>query len=483
MPSLLTASAMDLAARMRRGALDPVQVVEAHIQRIRQVDPQLNALVAERFDAARAEARAAALRIADAGPDDALPPLLGVPCTVKEFVAVQGMPWTAGIAARRGHRAGGDATVVKRLRAAGAIVLGATNMAEGGLWMEARNPLYGHTLNPWDPERTAGGSSGGCGALVACGAVPFSVGADIGGSIRIPAAFCGTLGHKPSGRMVPTTGHLPAPHGLAKALLCLGPLVRRGEDLLPLLRILAGPDGLDPVARAFPLPADDTLPDPGTLHVYPVEDHMGVAIWPEARRAVRRAARALEALGATVHPPDALSVGNGVLPWSNALMTPGGERYREILGDGHSIPLARELLLRSLGRGAHSGLPLVVCVLEALLGGIPNDYERNLVRLMQRGQALESRMGPRSVILHPPWSRPAPRHRAAFFGPFDWACTAVFNALEMPATVVPVGFERHGLPTAVQVVGRRGDDALTIGVARLIERELGGWVMAEPRPS
>jgi fatty acid amide hydrolase 2 len=480
MVSILHASAIDLAARMRRGELDPLAVVDAHIARIEQVNPKLNALVAERFDDARAEARAAGERIRAAGPDEPLPPLLGVPCTVKEFVAVQGMPWTAGMAARQGRRAGGDATVVRRLKAAGAIILGATNMAEGGLWMEARNPLYGHVSNPWHPGRTAGGSSGGCGALVACGAVPFSVGADIGGSIRIPAAFCGTLGHKPSGRMVPTTGHLPRPHGLANALLCLGPLCRRGEDLLPLLRIIAGPDGLDPVVRGFRLPERAEL-DPRQLEVYPVEDHMLVAIWPEARRAVRRAARALEDLGAKVHPPDALRLGHGVLPWSNALNPPGGTSYREILGDGLPIPVARELLLRAAGRGTHSAMPLVVCLLEALLGGLPSDYERSLVRLLQRGQALETRMGPNAVILHPPWSRPAPRHRAAFFGPFDWACTALFNALEMPATVVPVGFERHGLPTAVQIVGRRGDDARTIAVARLLERQLGGWVMAEPR--
>jgi fatty acid amide hydrolase 2 len=315
MPSLLQASAVSLAARMRRGELSPVDVVEAHIQRIQQVDPRLNALVAERFDLARREASAAARRIRRASAEERLPPLLGVPCTVKEFIAVQGMPWTAGIQARRGRLAGGDATVVQRLRKAGAIVLGSTNMAEGGLWMEARNPLYGHTNNPWDLDRTAGGSSGGCGALVACGAVPFSLGADIGGSVRIPAAFCGTFGHKPSGRMVPTTGHLPQPHGLARALLCLGPLTRRSEDLLPLLRILAGPDGFDPVVRGMALPSGEAWIDLAQLEVYPVEEHLGVAVWPEARRAVRRAARALEALGARVHPPDALSLGHGVLPW------------------------------------------------------------------------------------------------------------------------------------------------------------------------
>ncbi len=464
---------------MRRGELDPVDVVEAHVQRIEQVNPALNALVADRFDEARDEARAAGERIRAASVGELLPPLLGVPCTVKEFVALRDMPWTAGMEARRGVVATEDATVVARLRAAGAIVLGVTNMAEGGLWMEARNPLYGRTNNPWDLQRTSGGSSGGCGALVASGAVPFSICADIGGSIRIPAAFCGTLGHKPSGRMVPTTGHLPLPHGQANALLCLGPLTRRAEDLLPLLRILAGPDGQDPVARAFELPERTSL-DPGQLEVWPVESHRGVAVWPAARRAVRRAARTLEALGARVHPPDAIDLGNGVLPWSTALMAPGGEGYREILGDGERIPLAREVVRYLQRRSRHSGIPLVVCLLEAALGGLPSDYAAAMVRLGQRRHALEERLGPNGVLLHPPWSRPAPRHRAAIIGPFDWACTALFNALELPVTVAPVGFERHGLPVAVQIVGPRGADARTIGVAQLLERELGGWVMAEP---
>jgi fatty acid amide hydrolase 2 len=479
MASLLHLSAFDLAHRIRRGDLRPEAVVEAHIRRLQRVDPALNALVSERFEAARAEAAAAGERVRAAHADDPLPPLLGVPCTVKEFLATEGLPWTAGVPARRGRVAERDATAVARLKAAGAIILGQTNMAEGGLWMEARNPVYGAVNNPWDPARTAGGSSGGCGALVASGAVPFSLGADIGGSIRIPAAFCGTVGHKPSGRMVPTTGHWPQPDGDARALLCLGPLARHARDLLPLLRLLAGPDGEDPIVRSYDL-ADRPL-DVRGLTVYPAEDHLGVAVWPAARRAVRRAARALERLGARVRPASELSLGNGVLPWSAALMVPGGTRYVDLLGDGEPIPWVREILARAVGRSRHSGVPLAVCLLEAVLGGLPADRPRALARLASQRAELEARLGPAGVILHPPWSRPAPRHRAALLTPFDFACTALFNALELPGTVVPVGFERRGLPVAVQIVGPRGSDALTIAVAGLLERELGGWVMADPR--
>src|SRR5690606_20427369 len=170
-----------------------------------------------------------------------------------EFFAVEGLPQTGGLVARRGCVARSDAPVVRRLRDAGAIVLGGTNVPAGGLWMETENRLYGRTNKPWDLGRTPGGSSGGEGAAVACGGAAFGLGSDIGGSVRIPAAFCGTVGHKPTGRMVPNAGQFPAPEGEASAFLTPGPLARRVRDLMPLLRVLAGPDPGDPVTRPFEL--------------------------------------------------------------------------------------------------------------------------------------------------------------------------------------------------------------------------------------
>ncbi len=473
-------SATALAARMRAGDLSPVRVVEDHIQRVERVAPALNALAADRFEAARQEAAEAHQRIQAAAAGEPLPPLLGVPCTVKEVIGVRGLPQTSGLLAREGELAPRDATTVARLRAAGAIVLGVTNMAEGGLWMEARNPLYGHVSNPWDLKRTPGGSSGGCAALVSAGAVPFSLGADIGGSIRIPAAFCGTLGHKPSGRMVPASGHHPLPGPEALGMLCLGPLVSHAEDLLPLLRILAGPDGDDPVVRPFDLSEGEPL-DPRQLVVYPELNNGLALVRREARRAVRRAALALGELGATVKPENSLGLGRGVRAWSSVLVTSSSPSYRKLLGDGTPIRVLPQIARRLAGgRGDHTGIPLAICILEKLLGRLPG-AERELQRLGEERERLETTLGPRGVILHPPWSGPAPRHRGPMLSPFDWVCTGLFNALEFPGTVVPVGFSSSGMPVAVQVLGQRGADVLTIGAARLLERELGGWVRARPR--
>jgi fatty acid amide hydrolase 2 len=193
--TFLQISARKLAALIRSGDASSADVVNAHIARIEEVDGVVNALAADRFDAARREAAAADERLARG---DACGPLHGVPFTVKEMIAVAGMPFTFGCRNRRNAVSPADAAVVARLRSAGAIVLGVTNVPEWGMWYETYNHVYGRTNNPHAPAHTAGGSSGGEAAVVGAGGSPFGVGADVGGSIRIPAAFCGVYGHKPT---------------------------------------------------------------------------------------------------------------------------------------------------------------------------------------------------------------------------------------------------------------------------------------------
>src|SRR4051812_16717051 len=237
--ALTRRSALELAAAIRSGETTSRDVVEAHIAVLERIQPTHRPLAAERFAAARREADEADRRVAT-GP---LPPLLGVPCTVKESIAVTGMPHTAGVIGRRGVRAAEDATVVARVRAAGAIVLGVSNTSELTLWIESANRVYGRTGNAHDPRRTAGGSSGGEGVTVGAGGAAFGLGTDFGGSIRLPAFFNGCFGLKPSPGRVPVEGQWPRPVGEAARLLAFGPLTRRAEDLMPLLRILAGDEG------------------------------------------------------------------------------------------------------------------------------------------------------------------------------------------------------------------------------------------------
>lgn len=277
---LLTLSAVQLAQRIRAREVRARAVLDAHIERIEYVNPKLNALVKARFEQARAEADAADARIER---EDAaqLPPLLGVPCTIKECLAFEGMPHTAGLISRKGVVAQADAPVVARVRAAGAIPMGVSNLSELCIWMESFNRVYGRTNNPYDLKRTVGGSSGGEGALVGSGASPFGVGSDFGGSIRMPAFFNGIFGHKPSGGLVPPLGQYPLPRGVGLRYLSVGPLTRHAEDSMPLLRILAGPcseeDGCVPM----------TLEDPRRvqlrgLQVVDVETHGNLQVHPES---------------------------------------------------------------------------------------------------------------------------------------------------------------------------------------------------------
>ena len=455
-----------------------MDVFETHIARIEAVNPALNAVIAERYEQAREEARAAERTLMRDPEADR--PLLGLPFTAKEYIMAEGMPLSAGVWSRRAVRAERDATTVQRLRAAGAILVGITNVPEGGLWMETYNDVYGRTVNPWSMEHTAGGSSGGDGAIVAAGGVPFALGADVGGSIRIPAAFCGTAGHKPTGRLVPNTGFWPpAGDGELSGYLVCGPLTRRTEDLMPILRVLAGPDGQDRVVRPWTLGRPEEI-DLREVTVYPVESNGFVRVGEDNRQALRAAAEALRGRGARVRTLDAPRMKRAFAIWAAMMATGGGPSYAEVLGNGRSISPARELLRLALGRSHHTLPALLVAGLEELLDRLPSTVDHAVAEGHALRTELEELLGPRGVMLHPPYSRPAPRHYRAMLTPLDFVCTGLFNVLELPSTVVPLGFSGRGLPLSVQVIARRGHDHLTIAVAGALEQELGGWQRAQP---
>lgn len=475
----LDASAVELARWIRDRRVSSEEVVGAHMARIDRVDPKLGAVVHRRFEEARREAKDADRRVARG---EELGPLHGVPCTIKDFFAVRGIPQTGGLVARSRAVASEDAVLVSRLRRAGAIVLGTTNVPEGGLWMETHNALFGRTNNPWDLGRTPGGSSGGEGAIVAAGGSPFGLGSDVGGSVRIPAAFCGVAGHKPTGRMLPNTGQFPPTKGELSAYLCAGPLARRTEDLMPLLRVMAGPDAGDSASRAFEL-GDPERVRPEELVVYPIEAPGRIGVRESVRRGVRDATGALVAAGARVGEAKLPRLAKAFEIWAAMLSEVAELTYDEILTDGQErdqVPVLAELFKIALGRSAHTFPAIAVAGLERVL----KRFEGPRATLVAEGRALgaelELLLGDRGVLVYPVYSRPAPRHMDALRTPFDAACTAIFNVLELPSTVVPVGFEARGLPIAVQIVGARGRDHLTIAAASFVEAELGGWERATP---
>jgi fatty acid amide hydrolase 2 len=467
-------SATDLARAIRERELSSREVVEAHVERARRVNPELKAIAADRFDVALAEADAADERVRAGGAE--LPPFLGVPCTIKESFAVEGMPNAAGLVHRADVRAEEDAPAVARLRAAGAIPIGVTNTSEATMWIESSNRLYGRTNNAYDRRRTAGGSSGGEGAAVGAGLAPIGLGSDIGGSIRLPAFFNGVFGHKPSPGVVPCSGHFPAPvgGGATAEMLGAGPLARRAEDLMPFVRAVAGRDEGDPISR------DVELGDPATVDLRGLDVVLteGATLLPvrgELRDAREQAAGALAAAGASVRRERLTGMRRAV------------EYYLATLGDSdqdllevfalEAAPQLPKVALDTLRRRGPHTLPLALTfAAREVAERMPAGRTRKAIAAgAALTRELEDVIGD-GVLLHPPFPRVAPRHGATVGRPWVLANAAVFNLSGMPVTQVPLGLGGKGLPLGVQVVARRDRDHVTIAVALELERALGGWV-------
>ncbi|MDE3230507.1 MAG: amidase, partial [Chloroflexota bacterium] len=299
---LMTLSASALAAAIARGEVSAVEAAEASISRIEAVNSKLNAVIVKRYDAARDEARAADARRTRGEP---LGPLHGVPITVKESFDVVGTPATYGLPSRAQTLATEDDPYIQRLRAAGAIILGKTNVPQLLLYIESDNPLYGRTNNPWDLTRTPGGSSGGQAAIIAAGGSPLGLGTDIGGSIRVPAAFCGIVGLRPTAGRLPDFTSFGVPLGQRAIVSQVGPLARTVDDVALALSILNG--GSAPEAEP-PMPLGDPASvDLAKLRVAYYTDDGLLPVAQSVRRATVEAAGLLAARGAQVtewRPPD-----------------------------------------------------------------------------------------------------------------------------------------------------------------------------------
>ena len=469
MPSVLERSAVDLAAAIRRRELSSFDVVEQHIRRLEETHGRINAVAADRYEQARAAAGTCDQRIAQAALRgeslEDLPPLYGVPFTVKESIAVAGMPQTAGLLARAGQVAQGNALAVQRLIDAGAIPVAVTNTSELTLWIESENPVYGRTNNPYDQSRTAGGSSGGEGAAVGVGGVPFGLGADIGGSIRIPALFNGVFGHKPSRGLVPNTGIWPPVNSTAETMLATGPLTRRAEDLMPLLQILA----------------ERELGDPGSvsldgLMVTTVENSSRLPMSRELRDARERAVGALASAGATIRSVSLPSWRDVLLPFLAVLQDEPSAKWRptHALLAGQNDAAFRPVDL-ILGRGGHT-LPTRLTLIAESLPSTAQRRRSLLAQVRALSDQLAEAIGD-GVLLHPAHLTPAPHHHRTYGRPWLTNASSIFNLAGVPVTEVPLGLSPAGVPVGVQVAAAAGADHLSIAIAIELEAVFGGWVM------
>lgn len=462
MESPLESSALALARQIRTGATSSRAVCEAHLARIREVNPSLNAVVADRAAEARREADAAD-EVVRTRSERELPPLHGVPCTVKESFAVRGLPNTSGLVARRDVVAREDAPAVARLRAAGAVVLGVTNVSELCLWMESDNRVWGRTNNPYDARRTVGGSSGGEGAIVGAGGSPFGLGADIGGSIRMPAFFNGVFGHKPSPGLVPNEGQYPAPLPGAR-MLGTGPLARRAEDLPLLLSVLAG--------RPPPAPWGSPA---SAVRVLVVEGDGRTPVAPELLGAQREAAEALRRRGCRVATLRVEGFEQAFELWAAMMAEVSAHSFAELLGQGQPLDPLTELARYLVGRSPYT-LPAVgLLALESVLERLSARRQKALARAAALERQVLALLGDDAVLLYPPHPTTAPLHGRPLLYPTRFAYTGLFNVLGLAVTQVPLGLDSLGLPLGVQVAGCAGHDDRTMAVARWLEQDFGGW--------
>ncbi|XP_041925832.1 fatty-acid amide hydrolase 2-A-like [Alosa sapidissima] len=478
---LLKLSATQLAQKIRQREVSSVEVVQAYIDRIQEVNPLLNAMVKDRFSAALQEAAQVDRLIEEEteGGEEALAerlPLLGVPLSVKESFAVQGMPNSAGLVSRAKVLASVDAPVVTYLKRAGAIPLGVTNTPELCMWSESHNRLYGLTRNPYSLDRTAGGSSGGEGSLLGGGASVFGVGSDIGGSIRMPCYFNGIFGHKGTPHVVSNEGQLPPCSGQQEDLQCTGPMCRYAEDLLPILKIMAGPNThklslSEPVdlkkLRFFSVPHDG-----GSPYTSPVDKQL--------IQAQRQVVERLEAdLGVKVQELRLPELKYGYQIWETFMGLPDKDGkppqpFAELMGEGGSTVWPPwELVKWMLGRSSHTMASIGLALKQFVHFGKPSPF------LFQQKEALERHLeellGSDGVLLYPPYPCLASKHHHQLFRPFNFAYTGIFNVLGLPITQCPLGLSREGLPLGVQVISWKLQDRLTLATALYLEKAFGGW--------
>jgi Asp-tRNA(Asn)/Glu-tRNA(Gln) amidotransferase A subunit family amidase len=465
-------AAVEMADQIRARAISPVELVDAHLARIAELnshrDPQLNAFVHVDVDRARELAKIAEAATGSRSQAEALGPLHGVPLSVKSSVDVAGWPCECGSRLRKGYVPSEDATLVTRLRAAGAILLGNTNVPEFLMAYETDNALYGRTNSPWDVERTPGGSSGGEAAAIAAGCSAGGVGSDGGGSIRIPAHYAGICGLKPTPGRVPSPGHYPASAGPFAQLGVVGPMARTVADVARLFAVMAGPDIGDPASAPVQLRtwSDEEILK---LRVAYFEDDGVTAVTAETAAAVRTAAEALRAQGFRVEA------------WRPQNLDRVWQLWWNLFGRAVQMAFAttvegRENELSPMYRAWRERVAL-----EPPLDG--REWLNTLVGRDALRERLLRQMETFPILLCPACAIPAFRH-----GEREWmvqgrkveylkamSYSQWFNSLGNPAAVVPVGRSPEGLPIGVQIVGRPWEDEAVLAVAAKLEAVTGGF--------
>ncbi len=412
-----------LARAIRDGRLSSEEVIRAHLEHIGAVNPRLNAMVWVTNESAIRQAKAADRHLAKRGFEP--PPLHGVPFTAKDIFDTAGVATTAGLRKLKDNVPDKDATVIARMRSAGAILLGKSNCPPGGTGGESWNPLHGGTRNPYDLTRSPGASSSGEAAIIAAAGSPLGIGSDSGGSIRVPAHYCGITALKPTTGWVPSTGAYGLAGGLMDPRSQVGPMARFVNDLALVLPLLVGPDGMD--SAVIPMPPRRRRPKLHGLKVAWYADDGMVSPSKATVAALQAAVHALSEAGCR----------------STEARPPGLDEAREVtLGYWGQVRMTHERLIAK--------------------------WDGFRTRLLEFMASFD-------LILTPVAADAAPLYRAKIPSVDQYSYTIPYSLGGNPAVVVRAGTSPEGLPIGVQVVARNWRDYAALAAAAWIEKQLGGW--------
>ena len=447
------------AEMIRDGTLSSEELTAVYLERIERFNPKLNAVVALADDAL-GRAREADAALAEERPPG---PLHGVPMTIKDCFDTAGTVSTWGTMGRRDFTPATDATVVARLKAAGAVLLGKTNTPEFTLSFETYNRIHGFTNNPYDLERSPGGSSGGAAAAIAAGLTSFDIGTDYGGSIRVPSHACGTVGLKPTSGSVPRTGLCLPPGMLTDSVSHVGPMARTVADLELILSVIRGPDGIDTRIQPVPLVSSDAVDLKGLRCAVMIDN--GVAAPDAETVAVVEGAEAILARAGLQMRRDRLDGIEETSEVGGGFWTVGAHAgVRKLLEEaGTDVQDYANNWFRRYAEAAGND----AIAADALTGQLTRfeDYRRRMQRHMARYD----------VLISPVNAHPTPVHPAPGDAPFpstDASYTEAYDLTGWPAGVVRGGTASSGVPIGVQVVANPWREDIVLAVMRHLEAAL-----------
>ena len=471
------ANATDMLHALHTRQITAVELLELHLRRIERYNPQLNAIVIPNYDQARQVAAQADVALAQGE----VKPLLGLPLTIKDCIHVKGLRVTGGVPERAQVIAEEDAPVAARVRAAGAVIMGKTNVPPYASDYQSDNPVFGRSNNPWDLSRTPGGSTGGGAAAIAAGLVPLEFGGDLAGSIRVPAAFCGVYGHKTSETAVPRRGHFPGPNtpNAATAMAVQGPLARSAEDLELAFDVIAGPDVGEDVAWRLEVPParHERLADYRVAVLPPIE---WLPVDAEIMAALDKLATQLGRAGAQVKEIQPEALGDlrdfhrtyaSLLAAISSVGQPREECHRDAEAIRRSTDLHYYLAIAD---------GLEASASDYVIWFAHREYYRTVLRtFFEQWDVL---LTPVNVVnAFPHTDAPKLERRLDVNGEaVDYEAPQTFypslcNLTGYPATAFPVGLTRSGLPIGLQAIGPYLEDRTPIRFAALVAREFGGF--------